>query len=78
MVLCCFRVFFPASPSSHPMRRPAAAAALPLLCPQVDLFMMTPECVVALPALDALRDQLDFHYQRVTQHVVRKPPTSWS
>ena len=37
---------------------------------EVDLFVMTPECTLALDALDALKEQLDFHYQRITQHVV--------
>ena len=36
---------------------------------EVDLFMMTPECTLALDALDALKEQLDFHYQRINQHV---------
>ncbi len=37
---------------------------------EVDLFMMTPECMPALCHLDALKEQLAFHYHRITQHVV--------
>jgi hypothetical protein len=37
---------------------------------EVDLFMMSPECTPALRHLDALKEQLAFHYFRITQHVV--------
>lgn len=36
---------------------------------EVDLFMMSPECTPALCHLDALKEQLSFHYHRITQHV---------
>ena len=35
----------------------------------VDMFIMTPECTPALCHLDALKEQLNFHYHRISQHI---------
>jgi len=37
---------------------------------EVDMFMMTPECTPALCHLDSLKEQLAFHYHRISQHVI--------